>query len=390
MADLSELLPYCKTETQEKYLQAVIEHGSCRAAAKALGLNKDTVASSLERIRRHAATRGHAPESHLNFPVPAGQMIRGTSTLIDKRDNTTVLQWVKTSADQEKLAEIQREVIDALKEELPRYEPVKHPQITQADLLTLYTISDYHLGMKAWSSETGGDDWDLHLADELLSKWVSLAVDRSPQSARGVLCLLGDFLHWDGMDAVTPTHGHLLDADTRFQKLIRVAIRVIRRAIHLLAEKHKYVHVIYADANHDPASGAWMREWLSAVYEGDDRITVETSADSYYCVEHGLTSLFFHHGHRKKIESLDEVFAAKFREVFGRTKFSYGHTGHLHHNELRESVLMQVERHRTLAPADAYAAKGGWISGRDAKVITYHKLYGEVERVTISPDLVKA
>ena len=48
---------------------------------------------------------------------------------------------------------------------------------------------------------------------------------------------------------------------------------------------------------------------------------------------------------------------------------------------------MIVERHRTLAAADAYAAKGGWLSGREAKVITYSKEYGEVFRITINPEM---
>lgn len=49
---------------------------------------------------------------------------------------------------------------------------------------------------------------------------------------------------------------------------------------------------------------------------------------------------------------------------------------------------MIVERHRTLAAPDAYASKGGWVSGRDAKVITYSKRFGEVSRITINPEMV--
>jgi hypothetical protein len=47
-----------------------------------------------------------------------------------------------------------------------------------------------------------------------------------------------------------------------------------------------------------------------------------------------------------------------------------------------------VERHRTLAPADAYASGGGWLSKRDAKVVTYHQHFGEVSRITLSPQMV--
>jgi hypothetical protein len=49
---------------------------------------------------------------------------------------------------------------------------------------------------------------------------------------------------------------------------------------------------------------------------------------------------------------------------------------------------MKVERHETLAAPDAYAANGGWLSGRSAKVITYSKRFGEVGRITLTPEMV--
>ena len=50
---------------------------------------------------------------------------------------------------------------------------------------------------------------------------------------------------------------------------------------------------------------------------------------------------------------------------------------------------MIIEQHRTLAAKDAYASRGGWSSGRDSKVITYHKEFGEVGRLTINIDMLK-
>ena len=85
---------------------------------------------------------------------------------------------------------------------------------------------------------------------------------------------------------------------------------------------------------------------------------------------------------------MDAVFAAKFREVFGRTRHSYGHMGHLHTSEVRESPLMIVERHRTLAAKDAYASRHGYVAGRSASAITYHREYGDVGRVVIPPERV--
>jgi len=50
---------------------------------------------------------------------------------------------------------------------------------------------------------------------------------------------------------------------------------------------------------------------------------------------------------------------------------------------------MKVEQHETLAAPDAYAANKGYLSGRSAKVITYHKRVGEVFRSTVSAQMVE-
>jgi len=365
-------------------LQAQIaESGSIRGAARVLGMAESTIRGRLNgRPERHKEAR--------KIPVEDGQVIRGLSTLMDLRNNTPVLQWVKTSTEDIKAEAARRAVHAALSEDLPRYLPSVAPQQCNDDLMSVYVLTDYHLGMLAWGEETGSEDWDLKIAEEMLINWFATAIRQSPPSKKAVFAQMGDFMHWDGMDAVTPQHKHLLDADTRFAKLVRVAIRVIRQIIKKLAEKHEALEVIIADANHDPASGAWMREWLSAVYEDDARIRIETSADAYYCVEHGLTMCCFHHGHKRGVKDVDRVMAGKFSETFGRTKYRYAHLGHLHSDEVNETALMKVERHRTIAAPDAYAAKGGWISGRDSKVITYSKQFGEISRLIISPDMVRA
>jgi hypothetical protein len=66
-----------------------------------------------------------------------------------------------------------------------------------------------------------------------------------------------------------------------------------------------------------------------------------------------------------------------------------GNAGWHIQKDIKENSMMIVEQHRTLAPADAYAARGGWLSGRDAKVITYSTQYGEVSRISINSDMLR-
>jgi len=337
--------------------------------------------------RTKLALSGFSPEHDMTRTVPEGFSVKGVSTLYDKKGNVAQ-QWVKSQQDGDALAKALEAAFSGYKDELPRIAAVPAPTHTNSDLANVYVLTDYHLGMLSWAEETGAD-WDMDIAEDLLVRWFAAAIAASPPAELGVFVNLGDFMHWDGMDAVTPASKHLLDADTRFQKLVRVAIRAKRQIIAMLLEKHDRVHVISAEGNHDPASSVWLREWLSSVYADEPRVTIDTSADPYYCVEHGATSLFFHHGHKRKMEQVSDVFVAKFRDVFGRTKHSYAHTGHLHHDKRVENNLMTVEQHRTLAAPDAYASRGGWLSGRDAKVITYHKKHGEVGRLTINPEMVQ-
>jgi hypothetical protein len=326
---------------------------------------------------------GIAPEYGIDATVPAGFRLRGTTTLVDTSTGASVLQWQKVDEDRARQDALMRAAIAAFAERIPRERPRKAPAACNADLLNCYVLTDYHLGMLAWGEETGAD-WDTNIAEQMLVDWFAAAIAQSPRADRAVFAQLGDFVHWDGMDAVTPASKHLLDADTRFQKLVRVAIRVIRRVIGLLLERHGEVVVLMAEGNHDPASSVWLREWLSASFEDEPRVTVDTSADPYYCVEHGATALFFHHGHKRKPAQIDTVFAAKFREVFGRTKYAYAHMGHLHHVDVKETNLMIVEQHQTLAAKDAYASRGGWMSDRSAQVVTYSRRFGEVGRVRLS------
>jgi hypothetical protein len=393
------------------------------AAYEANGRNQVRTAAAIGKSRsyvqehlRHAARRGlmlNHPEAMPGFEITkvttdpnGGQHITqkqehgtafempkthflGKMTVQRDAEGRVVQDWIRAVPDDLAREAAMQAVVHAFKEDLPRAAPVAMSIGANADLLNQYTVTDLHFGMLSWGEETGAD-YDLKIAEKLLLDWFAAAIRMSPDAGTAVLAQLGDLLHHDSKASVTPAHGHVLDADSRLQKMIRVAIRAMRQVIQLLLEKHERVHVIMADANHDEAGGAWLREMFAVVYENEPRVTVDTSPNTYYAFEHGLTSLFYHHGHKRKAKDVDSVFAGKFRQIYGRTKFAYGHTGHLHSDELISTNLMKVERHETLAAPDAYAANGGWLSGRSAKVITYHKRFGEVGRITLTPEMVQA
>lgn len=329
---------------------------------------------------------GHGRDvSHL---VPDGYKIKGTSSLVDEFGNTK-LQWVKTDTDAERQVELMKAVIEGMKSEITPVAPVKAARAKRDDkLLNLYTVSDFHLGMLAWGDESG-DDWDMKIAEDLFSRWFDAAFQKAPDAGTGVINLLGDLAHFDSLVAVTPASGNVLDADTRYQKLVRYMIRMVCRVVDMALVKHKNVRLLIVQGNHDESGMIWLAEMFSTLYDNEPRVFVDTSPDVYKMVQHGKTTLFFTHGHKCRFEVVEPIMIAKFRKAFGESEYSYAHVGHLHHQKIVESRNMVVEQHRTLAAKDAYASRGGWMSKRSANVITYSSEFGEVGRLSISPEMLR-
>lgn len=368
-------------ETKSQTLEAYESTGGNKAAAaKLLGIPITTFKDRYKRITKDDSV------IDLERFVPEGQKLKSVSTLY--KDGKSVVQWVKTDPDLARQLEIIKAAAESLKEDIPRERPLIFCGKSIQDLLSLYVITDFHIGQMSWAAEVG-EDWDTDKAVAFLVKWMGSAIRQSPDSKTGVLCQLGDFLHFDSMEAVTPTSKHLLDADSRYAKVVGAAIKALRIIIGMMLEKHEHVHIIMAEGNHDMASSIWLRAFFADKYEDEPRVTVDNTALPYYVYEWGSTSLFFHHGHKNKMSEISRTFAGMYRDVFGRTKYSYAHMGHYHHIALKEDALMLVEQHPTMAVKDAYSARGGYISNRGASVITYHKNYGEVSRATTRPEMLE-
>lgn len=384
--EIDDIIYSYGTIRQRELIDAVRKHGGIKAAADFFSIKPATISSSLKGLVSRVARIGYAPNHDMTHTAPDGYLVKGTSTLYDA-DGGTKIQWVKTSVDAERQHEMMLEAIKSACQVIPRLKPISYKGSANTDLLNMYTITDYHIGMLAWHEE-GGDNWNIKIAENTLIGAFSHMIANSPNADRCVINQMGDFLHFDGHKAVTPGHGHVLDADSRFHKMIRVAIKCLRALVDMALTKHKSVHLICAEGNHDIASAHWLQEIFYTLYENDPRVTIDNSPKPYYCVVHGSTMLAFHHGHVKGQDSLLSIVPSMFPKQWGATEYRYSHEGHMHHKQVKENAGMIREMHQTLAAADAHASRGGYISERGTTCITYSKKYGEVSRITVRPSML--
>lgn len=322
--------------------------------------------------------------------LPATTLAR-RSALVDAEGNI-LQQWLIEKPEERAKLAAWEEAARALAEPLPRAEPIDAPasMMLRYDLMVAYPVGDHHLGMLAWKHETG-DSYDLEIGERLLADAMSHLVSSAPPAAEALVVFLGDFLHYDSFDAVTPTNRNLLDADGRYPKVFSAGLRLMRRTIEAAAAKHELVHVIIEIGNHDPSSAIVLMLSLANIYENNPRITIDTSPKHFHYYEFGKVAIGTHHGHGRaaKAEQLPLIMAADKPEMWGRTQYRYWMTGHVHHQSVKDFAGCTVESFRILPPADAYAANEGYRAPRDMKAITYHREFGEVGRQTVNPAMLE-
>jgi hypothetical protein len=219
---------------------------------------------------------------------------------------------------------------------------------------------------------------------------LTMLVAQAPDSGTAILANLGDLFHADDDKQLTPGHGHKLDVDTRAAKVFRLGCTLLRALITLLLTKHRRVHVVNVPGNHDPMTARMIAVWLEAVFENEPRVTIEPNLNPFFYLLFGRVLFGFTHGDNCKPADLPEIMACDRSEDWGQTDFHIWHTGHVHHDQVKEYRAAIVETHGTLAARDYWHNQRGYRSRRALSRVTYHTLWGEISRGTVDLKLARA
>lgn len=386
---MEHLLNFCQTDTQRTYVQAVIDHGSCRKAAKALGKAKSTITESLQRLQARAAQAGVGDQYLKQDVVPPGFAVSKVSSYVNQEGETTG-QWVQSKPGAQDKLESVKEWARWLSEDFKGKAPAKFRTThTDADIMCVYPMGDPHFGLYSWGEETG-EDFDLEEAERRTIKVIDRLVASAPASETALFINLGDMLHADDSTNRTPASGHALDVDTRFGKVVQVALRAMIYCIEAMRQKHKKVIYWHEIANHDPHSGYMLALCLSAYYDKAKDVEINLSPSFFHYMQFGKCLIGATHGHGPKQQDLPLIMAHDQKEAWGKTDYRYWYVGHVHHKSAKEHPGVIVETFRTLTGTDAWHSSKGYRSGQDMNVITLHKEHGEIQRTTCPLGMIDA
>ena len=386
-----DLLGFCGTENERRIIVTLIENGfHIAGAAKATGMHRRSIQRALRRLEKRAGlSRPPVDELNKMDMVPNLHYVKGVSSYTNK-EGVLSGQWVKTQVDKELRDKLLQEaLIDTFEEYRKTSCKTPLPDKNLKNLLTVYPMGDPHIGMYAWSEETG-EDFDCDIAEEQLITAVRVLVERAPASHTAIILNLGDFFHADNMNNATFKNANPLDVDSRWSRVLRIGVRAMIECIYAALEKHKQVVVRNMAGNHDDHTSQFLSVALSLYFENNKRVAIEEQPTKFWYYRFGKVLLGSCHGDTAKPDALPGVMSADRAQDWGETEHRYWLTGHIHTTNKKEYHGCVWESFRTLCAKDAWHTAMGYRAGRDMQAIVYHQDYGEHERHTMSIQMLHA
>lgn len=365
-----------KGYTAEDYKAVYDRTGSYVATAKELGVNESTVRRSIKDMQMRDPAMQGAMDAVGTGLVPSLAWIK-TKATADAPGYSVMLR----PADEPPEATADR--IKAALADIDALPAVSAPAYVEADLCTLYPISDVHVGMRAWAKEVG-EDYDTDLASKRLQSWIGQCVAASPASHTAIVLDVGDLTHADDETALTPKSKHSLDVDTRHFRTLDMTIQALAVCVELALAKHQRVIVRILPGNHNVNSYMAVMFALAERFRDNSRVSVQKVPGEFFVHEFGKVLLAAHHGDKAKADRLVHFLADQFAEMWGRTKHRFLFTGHLHHHKAQDIGGVQWEQLRAVTPRDAFAFSNAYTARAQLQAITFDRNKGEVSRVKVN------
>ena len=384
---MKHLEEFC-TDRQKEILTVFMGSTSQQDAANKLNISRSTVKAAIKAIKKKAALAGVAPDRDVNHRTMEGFNTKFVTSRFDGEGNLQG-QYVRQEREKFDLDAMLNDFKEGLQGELSGlHKPINAPSETLDKLMNCYMIGDHHLGMYAWSKETGDANYDTDIGVSLLEDAVDSLVARSPNARHGLLCNLGDFFHSNNIKGET-AGGTPLDTDGRYGRTVREGVNLLKRIVIRLLEKHEIVTVLNVRGNHDSDPALWLNEAMRMYFENEPRVIIPDNYSKFTHLEFGNSLIVLHHGDKINPQRIYESVTRRLPVEWGRTKYRFGWLGHLHHKESKEIGGMMFEQFNVLTTPDAWHAGAGFGSSRSMTCIVLSEDYGEDSRVIINPDRIE-
>ena len=368
------------TPKQQQILDAYINTGSYGGAARFLGKDR----SNLRKVIKQLESRGEVPWRS-KAPTPDHLEVKN-STVQYNAEGEVVQEWRRQYPSIELLKDIVEGLCDQArgKGEAPITKATKR---SKEDILFEIDIYDAHVGMYADEKETLDENYDCDIAARRMVEATHALAERANNPSKCVLVFGGDMLHVDNRSNQTPASGNILDADSRYHRIVNYIISACIDCVHIATKIAPSVEIVVLEGNHSSHSELWLGQVLKAFYSKCDNIEVKTNPSPRKHLVWGDNLLVWAHGDRVPANKWPMVVATEFAKEWGATRHRHLKCGHVHHKKSIAPVIVEeqsglvVEYLEALCATDAWHANSGYIGAqKGASAFEYHKKEGLLTR----------
>mgnify|MGYP003109483641 CR=1 FL=1 len=275
-------------------------------------------------------------------------------------------KWKDTEEAAEKWFNFETSVMDNFRGLLSEWHDEAPPRIEMVLPDKPYALvvspTDFHWGKFAWRDETG-NDYNFDEAKKRLMETTTDLISRLPGRPEKVFIATGsDWFHIDNPGKTT-TRGTPQDIFGSPSQILLSGCRLARQHIEMFRQVAP-IEVLFMPGNHDQYSTLTMMLYLQAVYEDVEDVNIIVSPMSRQYIRYGATLMGFTHGDRLKPEKLPQLMAIEKREDWGICDHRLWFTGHVHHQQVKETGGALVIKLPSLSGTDKWHFDMGYTTAR--------------------------
>jgi hypothetical protein len=407
--------PPLEDEVLEQAVKALKDHGNQVAAAKALGIARNTLQNRLRRAAERQLADDFEPE--IMEAAKAGgisdpaNLSHFWKIVKDESGNGYSLFVKNPNGGERPFTEVIHEAIEeAAAASAPEYEPRQTEIPREAENLLVIDLADVHFGKLCVRTEAGFEyrrDIARHRVIEGTKALLRLA---KPMGIARILFVLGnDILHVDDSRSNT-TAGTNQDTEGSIFQMWKDAELAIVDAIKICHDVAD-VDLVHCMSNHDWKMGwalsqcvaAYFRQWPTV---NASPYNLSEAHRKYYRFGSNLFGLT--HGDGAKEEGLYGLMVKEARQHIGECRNLFWLLHHVHHKIRRrrgvdvflaekdhvgmtaimsgapypEGSAINIEYVRSPSPPDGWHDRNGYVNRQGVEAFVFHPYEGQKARFT--------
>lgn len=265
-----------------------------------------------------------------------------------------------------------KNVIDSCFDKVDFIRPVLNKRDNIENMI-LIDIADLHLNKFS-------DDYDMEMAKTRFNDAIDTFLNET--SAEECIFIIGeDYFNIDTINKTT-TKGTPQDTEVDVYKMFDFGLKLMIETLHTLSVFFDKVNVILIQGNHDKLLSYMLVKALEHYNFEKGNIVFNSEIKSRKYIEYGNSLIGLGHLDTENKKQKQFLMQNEVKEMYGKSKYNYFISGHLHNYSVEEIGGVQYIRLPSLSGSDNWHNEMGYITQtKSAIAIEFNKDRGMFKKI---------